>query len=196
MKYNETLKIEDIETLTLITINADLRVKQVAREELFYDVILGDDYPEYKPIINRLNKNLEIRFQKKSNKTFLDFLNLRSFDVEKVYVEVPEDKILNLVIKKVSGNVELENLNVSSLNFSGVSGELECENITADKVSISLVSGDVNLDGLNSKKINLSSVSGDVKINRIAEAIQEISGSTVSGDIDLDFEIKNQLKYL
>jgi len=187
MNYHENINVSDVNELTLIVINANLKVKMTDRIDLFYDVVLRKGDSGYKPILKRINDKLEIRFQKKSPAIFgfIDFGH--SNIVEEVHVELPNDKIGTLNIKNVSSDLNLMNLKTKYLNISGVSGDANMKNCLVETMNFSSVSGDLSVDDLNSKEINIRSVSGDLELLNIGSLIKKIIISTVSGDTLLNF---------
>ncbi|MCD6545982.1 MAG: DUF4097 family beta strand repeat protein [Thermotogae bacterium] len=191
MQYSGKLSIDDVKTLTLIIVSANLKVENVSRSDLYYCVTLDGENPKYKPDIKKFNGNLEIKFQKRNfNMSLINFIDrFKCLNVNEVYVEIPKKKTLDLDIKTVNGDVILRNLEINSLGFSGVSGDLRLEEASvADKANLSIVSGDIISSGLISRNITVRSVSGDVEFSNIGESIEQITISTVSGNITLGFE--------
>lgn len=107
------------------------------------------------------------------------------------------EKLSDLMVANVSGDVKVdgitaEDMNVSSvsgtvyatdlrgeeINLSAVSGTVKSANVSADTLNVSCVSGKANINGFNAKEAELSTVSGDLEAEGCAE---NISLSTTSG---------------
>lgn len=105
-------------------------------------------------------------------------------------------------IGTTSGDVEDVNIAAREVNVTTVSGDVEAD-IHADNASVRTTSGDAEVEGrmhtLNVNTISgdvelngdvaelmFKTVSGDVDVNCKGDAIRSITGSTVSGDVEVD----------
>jgi DUF4097 and DUF4098 domain-containing protein YvlB len=93
-----------------------------------------------------------------------------------------EAKIINY--KTVSGDLELNGLNVNKSNFKGTSGDMEISNVSLGTAKFSLVNGDVEIQGFKADSFEISLVNGDIELEKgIIE--KDIFVNSVSGDVEL-----------
>lgn len=108
-----------------------------------------------------------------------------------VLVSIPhnfEDRCILKIITS-SGDINISNLSMNTLNLSTASGDIDVSGLTLDYLSLNNSSGDINFNNVTtSTETKLVSSSGDIIGNGI---FGTVNGSTSSGDIDLQF--KNSL---
>lgn len=103
-----------------------------------------------------------------------------------VSVELPlSKKITSLMIKTVSGDLEIKNLNVQHLNVNIVSGDTHIDQLISESIQLHTVSGDVELSSLVTEKLHVSQVSGDLEISK-SKIDLEFESQTVSGDLNIE----------
>lgn len=120
-------------------------------------------------------------------------------------IEVREVALADLQITSTSGDIEVEleeEENLSRAEIRTTSGDIEAE-FCADTAVVTSTSGDVELEGrvddltantisgnidvdAEVKIVRFKTVSGDAQFAFQTDAIREVRGSTVSGDIDID----------
>ena len=104
-----------------------------------------------------------------------------------LHIYCPKDKMFDLCINTVSGDVKVKDVKCDEIELETVSGDIEVSNIFTKDLNIDTVSGD-----FNSQKITIidtfkaQSVSGDFNINNLK--CDEITIETVSGDVDLSVD--------
>jgi len=98
-------------------------------------------------------------------------------------------------LKGGSGKVELSSVN-GKIDDEGSSGRISYDvvngkvksNSSADEISVSTVNGDAELELNGTKQLNLSTVNGEIDAKLRGVAQPRVSGSSVSGDIELKLE--------
>ena len=99
-------------------------------------------------------------------------------------VDLGEDQCLEFIeLRTTSGDMEV-NTYADRASIASTSGDVEV-NGRYGKLSIGTVSGDIEVraDVVN---MNFSAISGDVDLQFESDEIRKVSGSTVSGDIEIE----------
>lgn len=92
----------------------------------------------------------------------------------------------SLKIITSSGDINISNLSINTLNLSTASGDIDVSGATSDYLSLNNSSGDINFNAITTlMETKLTSSSGDIVGSG---ALGSLSGSTSSGDIDLQFK--------
>jgi DUF4097 and DUF4098 domain-containing protein YvlB len=98
-------------------------------------------------------------------------------------VNIEQIDMEDLSLKTTSGDGELKQINTNDLKIETVSGDFSLNHLNADDCFISLVSGDFNAKDFYVKEnIIVNSVSGDVKIEN--SDCKDLDFRTVSGDMN------------
>jgi len=89
-------------------------------------------------------------------------------------------------IDTVSGNADVQCLQIDVLEFDSTSGDLKVERTILNSVSADTTSGDMNIANVGSEggKVGISTISGRVKI--FYDELCETRVNTTSGDVQLD----------
>ncbi|WP_251372576.1 DUF4097 family beta strand repeat-containing protein [Rheinheimera oceanensis] len=98
-------------------------------------------------------------------------------------------------VKSASGKVELSTVNgkiddegsSGRLSYDVVNGKINAKS-SAEEVSVSTVNGDAELELNGTKQLKLSTVNGEIDAKLKGSASPRISGSSVSGDIELKLD--------
>lgn len=98
-------------------------------------------------------------------------------------------------VKAASGKVELSSVNgkiddegsSGRLSYDVVNGKIKVKS-SADEISVSTVNGDAKLELNGTRQLKLSTVNGEVEAKLTGATAPRISGSSVSGDIELKLE--------
>ena len=104
-----------------------------------------------------------------------------------LHIYCPKDKMFDLCINTVSGDVKVKDVKCDEIEFESVSGDMKLQDVFSRDLNIDTVSGD-----FNSQKITIidtfkaQSVSGDFNINNLK--CDEITIETVSGDVELSVD--------
>ena len=101
-----------------------------------------------------------------------------------INIDLNEDQHMNLVeLRTTSGDIEA-NAFTHEMTIASTSGDVEVEgyyhNLTVNTISVDI---DVRADV---KNMTFKAISGDVDLAFNSIEIREVSGSTISGDIDID----------
>ncbi len=78
-------------------------------------------------------------------------------------VRVPSTAKMDLDLRLVSGNIDLEELTVGRSKLKGVSGKVSFDGVVGDVLNVSVVSGEV-IGSLTFEEATLSAVSGDMDL--------------------------------
>ena len=113
-------------------------------------------------------------------------------------IVLPEDKMVDLDLDDVSGDVKIEGIKCDELDLQTVSGDMELSSVFARDLQIQTVSGDMKADDITViGSLDIESVSGDLNGSRVK--CDEISIQSVSGDVQLfidgdkeDYEIREE----
>jgi len=100
-------------------------------------------------------------------------------------IRVPRNLLLEgLIVKVVSADGRIDNLNTNKMDLKTTSGDFEISNIVVeDHTLLTSVSGDFEISSLKSKELEISLVSGDVDM-RDVHIKKDIDINSVSGDVE------------
>jgi hypothetical protein len=107
-----------------------------------------------------------------------------------LWLEIPEE-VEEIRINLLSGDVEVRNLTLKSLQGRTVSGDWEFDDCRIRLLSVDTKSGDIDLDDTECADIELVSYSGDLSLQKTSGNLE---AKTASGDIDLDRHRADRLK--
>lgn len=104
-----------------------------------------------------------------------------------VHVDLNEDQRMSEAsIRTTSGDIEA-NLCADEMNVSTISGDVEIEG-RIGKLHTGSTSGDIDVRA-DVVSMSFKSISGDVDMEFDSDELREVSGSTVSGDVDIDLPV-------
>lgn len=111
------------------------------------------------------------------------------------------NKINRFNARTTSGDVNINNVNITNFNFSSTSGDYSCVNIESDQFNVTATSGDFEISDLKTRHFESKTTSGDQTLNHVksnnytmrctsgyikARGIYgEASLGTTSGDIEV-----------
>ncbi len=107
-----------------------------------------------------------------------------------IKIDVPKN--IDIEIKGVSGDLTLDNID-GKIEILSVSGDITGKRLSGSFVG-ELVSGDVELEYQRVDVIEIKARSGDVVLILSDKIEAEIEISSMSGDIDCDFPLKDEIK--
>lgn len=112
-----------------------------------------------------------------------------------------------LKIEVASGDVEMKDCNIEDMHCECVSGDVDIKSSTAHDLHIECISGDIEIKNISTYNMELESVSGDMEVlisddeknytvrsnqlfrsRKYGNGNKKIEATTISGDIDIDFE--------
>ena len=93
-----------------------------------------------------------------------------------------DDRLEHLEIRTTSGDVEVSAF-ADTASIATTSGDVDVKG-GCSKLSIGTISGDMDVRA-DVQTMNFSAVSGDVDLIFESDAIRKVSGSTISGDIEI-----------
>lgn len=134
---------------------------------------------------------IKVRYPNNSNRNtepttlLLQVPTLASVSIDGVAVEIDVVGVAGreLEINNVSGDVVAVGA-PGKVDIENVSGNLQLTLNSAD-VDVQSVSGDIVLHGRMGGQIDVETVAGDIKLDTRGERVQELSASSVSGDMTL-----------
>ena len=98
------------------------------------------------------------------------------------------------VIKASSGDIQLEQVNVSEMVLQNSSGDISWQDGQVQQSQLRTVSGDIELTHLNGQKVELTSVSGDIELDGVRG--EKWKAETSSADVELSGSEVEQLEVL
>ncbi|ERJ11193.1 DUF4097 family beta strand repeat-containing protein [Haloplasma contractile] len=105
----------------------------------------------------------------------------------KLDIYIPSSYAEEINIKSVSGDVNIENLNLTSLDIITTSGDIDLNDLAVSTTKIATVSGDLIFEDYDGN-LDLKTTSGDIDINYSdVEFNNDLDIDTVSGDIEIYF---------
>lgn len=163
----------------------------------------GDDSGKYTTVIRQDEDSLEIRFSDRD----IHVIGLGSIPDKDLTITIPADWYCrSLEIETASATVDVRDMTIGEVDFSGASGACTFENCTVEKMDIGTASGDVRFAGsLNvldcdaaSAKVNavlnnvpsrldMEMMSGDLELTLPADAGFTLQMDSMSGKFTSDF---------
>ena len=177
----KTFNMEDVTELEIAAVSTDVNFIPTDSEEIrfvFHGTVKSNsDDALPKMISDRSGQNINIEIEHK--KRLFSFVN-----PERLYLDIyiPKSYGHKITLAEVSGDVEIKDLQLRSIEFALVSGDLLAENLTAEMEIVS-VSGDLILNNIKGD-IVAATVSGDIDVD-FADLGNKIELNSVSGNVDL-----------
>lgn len=146
-----------------------------------FDILMKDgntlscDFSPHNSIFTKIIPDLQ--FSSDDTTTYIS-LNEGGGELE---LTIPKD-VKEIVINSRSGDVEVNNLRLESIDINSNSGDYYLSNVDASTIVLKTKSGDIELRNVASLKLNASSISGDLSVRG---SIQDILAVSTSGDIDV-----------
>lgn len=101
-----------------------------------------------------------------------------------ITIDLDEKEALKLVeLRTTSGDIDAT-AHAQGMTVSSTSGDAEIEG-QINHLAINTISGDIDVRA-DVKNVTFKAISGDVELEFTSEEIQDVRGSTISGDIDID----------
>ncbi len=233
--------IQSIDRLSLNLISSDIKV--IPTDKLSDSIIIeyktaafkNQPYEIIYPVVEEIVSNdlLEIKFKesdkiKKLNNSFnlkirnnFPFFGISNIHIDKeVSLYVPSSKIFKLLkFMVISGDIKLNDVQVSDLEIQNVSGDIYLNNMQTSVLQLETTSGDVVLEKMDpllrgkietisgdinfnsnitlSKSLNFNSISGDINVSNAGLLEVNLLANTMSGDIKMDsVEYEKEIKLI
>ncbi len=107
-------------------------------------------------------------------------------------IKILSDHNTNLAIKGISGDITITDI-VGKIDIESVSGDISGKGLSGSLL-VNIVSGDIDFEYQKLDEVNIVSRSGDITL-RLPEKIEtKINIETEEGDIDCEFELKDEEK--
>lgn len=94
-----------------------------------------------------------------------------------------------LTVHETSGNFELKNAKIEAIKTKTTSGDVKIKEIETDSIKASQVSGNLEVEGI-CNTVDVDSVSGEIELD-LDQMLQSIDAKTVSGDVDINIPDNN-----
>ena len=107
-------------------------------------------------------------------------------------IEIRTNHKTNLVIKGISGDIGIDSL-CGKIDIESVSGDIVGKNL-AGSLCVKIVSGDMDLEYKDIDELNIESRSGDITLRLEKNVETTLNIETEDGDIDCDFTLKDEEK--
>ena len=106
-------------------------------------------------------------------------------------VQLEDGKVDNVSVSTTSGEVKLQGV-AGPLNLDSISGDITVSDAQDGQLTISTTSGGVEYDGglARGGSNTVNSISGDVELQLPEDSGFRLDASTVSGDLDSDFDLQ------
>ena len=172
-----------------IDVNAyDIVIEGTDEEEGYLEYNYSDDvYLE----VNIGNNKISIEEENSGTiveSFFTKMLSLKGRSFQgRLHICFPKDKMFDLCIDSVSGDVKISDVKCDEIELETVSGDIEVSNIFTEDLNMDTVSGEVDSqDIITNDSFKAQSVSGDLNFKHLK--CDEITIETVSGDVDLSVD--------
>ena len=172
-----------------IDVNAyDIVIEGTDEEEGYLEYNYSDDvYLE----VNIGNNKISIEEENSGTiveSFFTKMLSLKGRSFQgRLHICFPKDKMFDLCIDSVSGDVKISDVKCDEIELETVSGDIEVSNIFTEDLNMDTVSGEVDSQDITTNDaFKAQSVSGDLNFKHLK--CDEITIETVSGDVDLSVD--------
>ena len=118
-----------------------------------------------------------------------DTLEIKTFSGD---VSITLPKHTNLIIKGVSGDLELSDID-GTIEIASVSGDITGKNLSGG-IKADIVSGDVDLQYDKTDRIEIHAKTGDIVLRLVRDVAAEIEVETGEGDIECEFDLKDKVE--
>ncbi len=99
-----------------------------------------------------------------------------------VTVTIPRDKNLDeLDEKTMSGDIQLENIDLNQIKIESVSGDLKLKTVKTNSITVKIASGDIKMNEVRLDEGKLDLKSGDFELSD-SRINRQLKASTISGD--------------
>lgn len=205
--------IQDINTLDINTIRADIRFIPEARDdiEVHYHGSIASNKAFVLPELTTevKNKTLQVKINHK-NFNFTGFYS-SSVDLD---IYIPSKYSESIAVATTSGDINLGNLDIKNINVESVSGDIYAESLYTEKSYFKSISGEIELKDFKGEigakttsgelyinfkslenNVNIDSISGEIEIDLPNDAEFYLESKSTSGEIECDFPISIEGKF-
>ena len=181
---SETIDIErvfDVDVLSEFSVNTvstDVNIIPVDSTEVkvhLHGTVSQHAVPEL--LTDQRSSRLTVRVEPKRNVVGTTIYRL------KLDIYVPENYTGSIRVDTVSGSLDINSFNLSSLSFNSVSGRVRADTVTAGETVLRTTSGNARISGIPGN-MEFRSVSGDLDAS-YTEFANNISVNTTSGKVNL-----------
>lgn len=161
---------ENVSKIDVDVISADIHIKE-AEDNTLRVVAYGKE----KETIESTFENDTLSIRRTGNQFCFGFC----FGKEEITIYMPRDNKVDMVLKTVSGDIEIASFLYSNVDAKTTSGDIKVEEVS--NVKLKSVSGDIYLE--KGSSVEVASTSGDLRLNNV---LTSINAKSVSGDIRIE----------
>lgn len=110
-------------------------------------------------------------------------INLFGDDDSSIKIYLPSDTAISLIVNSDLGDLELENLPITDLEYNGDLGDIDIENVSIDSITATAGTGDIQLENCSIGNAVLTPGMGDIEISGALTG--SMSATSGMGDIKL-----------
>lgn len=169
------------------------RIDEVNIETMYHKIIIKDsdsdevifEYPKsnkYHYDVSLSGSTLDIEYEYNGLDKFMKKMTFSKDDTIRLYL--PKMSHIELNIENVSGNMEISNLKLDTIDIENVSGIIRINDVILDELNAETVSGPYRINNLKADNVNLESVSAKIEMQNITA--DNIDLETVSGAMDIE----------
>jgi hypothetical protein len=187
---NKTISAANVAEVEVRTTNTDVDLEESVEDQIAIE--LKGEYPKPDSLLKITGEGGKVIITVENHENDHSFFNFE-FDSGEGHMRVKVPKSIHAVaLKTVSGDVEIEAMNLERLNVESVSGDLSIGSTDIANMKIKTVSGDIEADG-KIKTFTGHSISGDLHLELENNSPTGEFKST-SGDLDLNFKDKPDMQ--
>ena len=176
--------IEDINYLEVRLVSENLYIYETGEPYIIIKQIANKDIPEDEKlrVVQQGNK---VKIEKRKDRG-IQLFHFTNWNLnEKIEVYIPKTYNQGINLKTVSGEIEVNNVDVKEINCKTTSGDISVENLTAQEMNVDTTSGDIKMKKVLLDTVDSSCVSGNLEVEGIC---LNIGSKTVSGNIEVELE--------
>ncbi len=166
--FNQDLSFKDVKTVVIKAQTSNLYIEPTQQDNGKVAITTG------------ANQTNVLKFKNEDTRLTLELPDLSQFAQSSMTVKLP-GSVKVLIINTVSGNIDVNRLDLDKIDINSTQGNINLHNGRADEVTVKSVQGQIQCD-VDIKKLMLNSVSGNVWVKTKNEN-PEYRIKTVSGSI-------------
>lgn len=175
--FKDNISIKGVEKMLVYSTSGEVTIITEKRDDIFVELKTSSNGPR---LYVEKGRELVIESKKKGLSKFFP-----TFKNSELRVYVPENFKRSLYIRNISGDVEISDITLESLELKLTSGDSELRNVKADKGYIKSTSGSVLIEESQIENLETKLTSGTLFIDDFKG---KISGKSTSGSVSIDLE--------
>ena len=168
---------EDFESIIIDVTTADVKILPSTDNQCKIEIYEDKSNPHK---AEATNKTLTIEKQKSKN------FSIFNFESSKITVYLPNQQYKSLLIEVTTGDIDLDTVNVESLDFYVTTGDVSVKNVNcSETVIINSNTGKTDLTNINCKNLKANGTTNNAILNNII-AIEKLEIRITTGDVTLN----------